>query len=67
MNELEIPCKTCMHRTVCAHLPYTVNIIENINTDIKSGNYQGNIVLNISCTDYIKESAIARTEPDTYF
>ena len=67
MKELEIPCKTCIHRTVCAHLPYTVNIIENMNTDIKSGNYQANIVLHVSCTEYTREAAVPRNEPDTYF
>ena len=67
MKELEIPCKTCMHNNVCSHLPYTVNIIENINTDINSGNYQANIVLHLSCTEYVREAAVPRNEPDTYF
>ncbi len=62
MKELEIMCKTCIHRTVCAHLPYTVNIIENINTDIKSGNYQGNIVLKISCAHYVEEDRRPKSE-----
>lgn len=67
MKELEILCKTCMHRTVCSHLPHTVNIIENMNTDIKSDNYPDNIVLHISCTNYTREPAVPRNEPDTYF
>lgn len=55
MKELEIICKTCIHTKVCAYLPNTVNTIENINTDIKSGNYQGNIVIKILCSNYVEE------------
>ena len=52
MKELEAPCKTCVHKTVCTYLAQTTRLIVNMNTDINSGNYPGNIVLHISCTDY---------------
>ena len=55
MKELEVPCKTCEHRTVCAYLAQTARLIANINTDIHSGNYPGNVVLHISCADYIRD------------
>lgn len=55
MKELELICKTCIHRTVCGCLAHTVRVIDNINVDVKSGNYPGNVVLHISCTDYIEE------------
>lgn len=67
MKELEAPCKTCIHKTVCSCLAQTVNLISNMNTDINSGNYPCNVVLHISCTDYIREAAVPRNEPDTYF
>lgn len=67
MKELEAPCKTCTHKTVCVYLAQTTRLIVNMNTDINSGNYPGNVVLHVSCTDYIREATVPRNEPDTYF
>lgn len=60
MKELEAPCKTCMHKTVCKNVAETTRLIANINTDIQSGNYPGNVGLHISCTAYISVVAVPR-------
>ena len=67
MKELENPCKTCVHKTVCSYLAQTARIIANINTDIQSGNYPGNVILHISCVDYIKDKEVSKMDTDTYF
>lgn len=55
MKELELICKTCTHKTVCGCLANTVRIIDNVNSDIKSGNYPANVALHISCTEYLRD------------
>lgn len=54
---MELICKTCIHKTVCAYLAQTAMVINNINTDVKSDNYPGNVVINISCIDYVEEDS----------
>ncbi len=61
MKELEAPCKTCMHKTVCAYVAQTTRLIVNMNTDINSGNYPSNVVLNLSCTEYVRKAETPRT------
>jgi hypothetical protein len=55
MKILEFPCKTCLHKKVCGFLAQTTNLVCNINTDIDSGNYPGNVELHLSCVDYVAE------------